>query len=428
MIGLGESVKSVLNRFTQNGFFACVGGETVRDLLMNNIPPSYIILTDAPKEFVKTVFKGAALSRKNSISVIEDKNVFEIYCSRNKDNERELLSGLDFTVNSIGYSHIQGLIDPFGAIKDLEEKQIRFTGEVTKNPELMLKAVRYCALFGFEISDEAQRLIKKYSPLAKYIRSDIIREELEKILMSDNPKHIMTLQKLGLLKYIMPELDICFGIEQRNKYHIYNVGEHIVNAVCAVANDLTLRWAALLHDIGKPECKSTDSNGVIHFYGHHKASSRIANEILRRFKIDGKMIKDITVLIENHDVRIEPTLPEVKQMMSRTGTELFLKLVDLQEADNRAKNPKYFADKQGKLNEVRAIYRTVISERQPYRIADLAIGARDLSRLGFRTGYEISHTLRKLLDEVLIDPELNRYEYLIMRAKYYKKTNAFKGL
>ena len=69
MIGLGESVKSVLNRFTQNGFFACIGGETVRDLLMNNIPPSYIILTDAPKEFVKTVFKGAALSRKNSISV-----------------------------------------------------------------------------------------------------------------------------------------------------------------------------------------------------------------------------------------------------------------------------------------------------------------------------------------------------------------------
>ena len=423
MIELSENVKNVLNRFAQNGFFACIGGESVRDLIMKNIPASYIILTDAPKEFVRSVFKNTALSRKNSVSVIEDKAVFEIYCSQNKDNEHDLLSGFDFTVNSIGYSPLWGFIDPFGGINDLEEKQIRFAGEVTKNPELMLKAVRYCALLDFEISDDAKQLIKKYSPLAKYIRSDIIREELEKILISENPKQIITLQRLGLLKYIMSELDICFSIEQRNKYHIYNVGEHIVNAVCAVKNDLVLRWAALLHDIGKPECKSVDSNGIIHFYGHHKASSRIANEILRRFKTDGRVIRDVIILIENHDVRIEPSLPEVKQMMSRTGAELFLKLIDLQEADNRAKNPKYFADKQNKLNEVRAIYRTVISERQPYRVSDLAIGTRDLSRLGFRTGHEISQTLKKLLDEVLIDPQLNRYEYLIMRAKHYKKTH-----
>ena len=126
-------------------------------------------------------------------------------------------------------------------------------------------------------------------------------------------------------------------------------------------------------------------------------------------------------MIENHDVRIDTTSLSVKRMMSRTGAELFEKLLELQEADNRAKNQRYLPDKLNKLNDVRKIYQKVIAERHPYKITDLAVNGRDLNKLGFRPGHEIGDTLQTLLEEVFIDPALNNREYLIMRAKQCRK-------
>ena len=185
--------------------------------------------------------------------------------------------------------------------------------------------------------------------------------------------------------------------------------------------DPAIRWAALLHDIGKPRCKSTDASGTIHFYGHHRESVRLAGDILRRLKVDAQLSKDILVLIENHDVRIDPSPQGVKRMMMRTGADVFPKLLILQEADNMAKNMKFFQDKLNKLNDIRKIYQKVVAERHPYRISDLAINGRDLNKLGFCAGHEIGDTLLKLLEEVMIDPSLNTRDYLMMRARVYKK-------
>ena len=108
-------------------------------------------------------------------------------------------------------------------------------------------------------------------------------------------------------------------------------------------------------------------------------------------------------------------------MMMRTGAETFAKLLLLQEADNKAKNMKYFPDKMNKINDVRRIFQKVTAERHPYRISDLAVNGRDLNKLGFRPGHEIWDTLQTLLNEVLIDPALNTREYLLTRAKQYKR-------
>ena len=131
--------------------------------------------------------------------------------------------------------------------------------------------------------------------------------------------------------------------------------------------------------------------------------------------------KSILMLIENHDIRIDANPVNVKRVMARLGEELFSKLLILQEADNRAKNPKFLADKLSKLNDVRVIYRKVLSERQPYLSGDLVINGRDLIKIGFRAGREIGDTLHLLLDEVLINPSLNNREYLMMRAKQLRK-------
>ena len=185
--------------------------------------------------------------------------------------------------------------------------------------------------------------------------------------------------------------------------------------------DLVLRWAALLHDTGKPCCPSTDANGIIHFYGHHRESRRIAMDVLYKLHMDSASIRDITLLVENHDYRVEPTFTAVKRMMSKTGDELFKTLMLLQKADNLAKSPKHYPEKLRRIDSALAIYRQVIASNQPYRISDLVVNGSDLMKVGYRQGREIGDTLRALLDEVIINPELNTRSRLIRRAAEMKR-------
>lgn len=424
-----EISKNIIERIRNAGYPAFFAGACVRELLMGEEPAVYMIITEAPREAVRAIFKKTLLpgDRKNYVIVYENKTVYEVYCPKEAGEKSlsGLLSSFDFTINAIAYDPSSGVWDPLGGREDLEKKIIRpAQGAFMKNPdkpERMIRAVRYSAQLGFSLSRGAEAEIRKFSSITKKTPGDKIREEIDKIIMSKRPEKVGELHRLGILRHIMPELDICFSVEQKNKYHIYNVGEHIVHAVEAAPADPVIRWAALLHDIGKPEVKSVDANGVIHFYGHHRVSVRIAGEILRRIRMEAQMTRDILCLIENHDVRIEASLINVKQMMGRTGAELFLKLIDLQEADNKAKNMKFFRDKQNKLNDVRRIFNKVIAERQPYRISDLAVGARDMGKLGYRPGHEVSEVLIKLLEDVLVDPGMNTREYLMARARELKK-------
>ena len=427
---LTADVATVLSRIENAGHTAYIAGGTVRELIMNEQPASYVIVTDASREKIKQLFRKRIddYNKKSCITVIENKMAFDIFypCEDNLETGIDkLLGSFDFTINSVAYNPKTGIYDPYSGVGDIEKKIIRFT-EVSQNMIAektirMLRAVRYKAQLGFEIKPETARIIKKCSMLIKRAASTRVREELDKIIMSKNPGVFSDIHELGLLRYILPELDTCFYVPQKNKYHIYNVGEHIVNAVINAPNDSVVRWAALLHDIGKPECRSVDANGIIHFYGHHRESVRLASEIMRRLKMEAQLAGDILILIENHDVRIDTTSLSVKRMMSRTGAELFEKLLELQEADNRAKNQRYLPDKLNKLNDVRKIYQKVIAERHPYKITDLAVNGRDLNKLGFRPGHEIGDTLQTLLEEVFIDPALNNREYLIMRAKQCRK-------
>ena len=424
---INENVSSLIEKINRLGNRAYIAGNTVRELIMGETSSVYIVITDASPKKIKTISRRVMPNseKRNCLRVIENQVVIEMYClpenSVFEDFFKDILSSFDFTINSMAYSLNDGIIDFFGGIEDYQNKQLRLVEQsemmLADKPIRMLRAVRYSAQLGFTIDKQTAQLIKKCSMLIKRATNDKIREELDKILLSHNPAEIEQLHSLGLMHYILPEVDVCFTVPQRNKYHIYNVGEHIMHAVKNAPDDIIIRWAALLHDIGKPDSKSIDSNGIIHFYGHHRQSVRFASEILRKFRFDQQQQKDILTLIENHDVRIDNTLIGVKKMMSRTGQELFAKLLLLQEADNKAKNQKFLKEKLNKTNETRKLYLKIIAERQPYRISDLVVNGRDLNKLGFRPGHEIGDTLQELLEEVLINPALNTKEYLIAKAK-----------
>ena len=441
-IEISEGARRIIKILNLKGFEAYVVGGAVRDCFMKKTPHDFDIATNAlPQDIKKTFPKTVDIGIKHgTVAVMDNNTCYEVttfrtdgeYLDSRHPSDVQFVSDLrsdmlrrDFTINALAYNDQSGIIDCVSGVRDIENKIIRCVGDPEKrfreDALRMMRAVRFSVVLGFEIEQNTAAAIKKCAILIKKISAERIREEIEKILRSENPGGIIKLHELGLLQYIIPELDICFSVPQKNKYHIYNVGEHIIHATAESADDITIRWAALLHDIGKPLCKSVDQNGIIHFYGHHRESVRLADDILHRLRLDNESRKNILLLIENHDIRIDPNPVSVKRVMARLGEDLFLKLLMLQEADNRAKNPKYLDDKLNRLSEVRLIYRKVLSERQPYMASDLVINGRDLIKIGFRAGREIGDTLRQLLDEVLINPSLNKREYLMMRAKQLKK-------
>ena len=211
-------------------------------------------------------------------------------------------------------------------------------GIFSETPSLMLGTIYVLAENGGEMPEDVKSSIIKDAHEIKKVPKTTIRNELEKIIMSSNVDvGIKLLFECDLLKYIMPQLDKCFYEPQRNKYHIYNVGEHIAKAVANSPKIVPVRWAALFHDIGKPLCSSVDSSGMIHFYGHHTESVKIANDICHKFSFDSQLIREILTLVEYHDVHFEQSEKGVKRALSRLGEQTFTRLLYLQEADAKAK-------------------------------------------------------------------------------------------
>lgn len=439
---ISEGAQKILERLEQAGFSAYIAGGAVRDMLMGKLPHDFDIATSAHPEEVKRLFHHTIDTglKHGTVTVVENKIGFEVttyrtdgdYCDARHPKQvrfvpriEDDLARRDFTINAMAYSPIRGLVDLYGGQEDLRAGVIRCVGTASvrfrEDALRMLRAVRFAAVLGFSIDDEAFDAIRDLGGLICRVSAERIRDELNKILLSDRPERIELLYELALLRFIMPEVEHCFHTPQKNKYHIYDVGRHTIEVVRHTPNDLTLRWAALLHDIGKPACLSVDTAGIIHFYGHHRESVRMAEDIMHRLRFDNDTIHDVSILVENHDVRVEPSPAAVKRMLARTGAELFEKLLLLQEADNRGKNPDYLDAKLEKLIEARDIYRTVVAEHQPYTMADLLINGRDLIKLGYKAGREIGDTLRQLLDEVILNPALNDREYLLRRAKQLKR-------
>lgn len=439
---INSGAQRVLQRLQDAGFDAYIVGGAVRDLAMGLIPEDYDIATDATPYQVKSLFPHTIDTgiKHGTITVIDNKIGYEVTTFREEGAYRDMrhpdnvryvkdvskdLKRRDFTINAMAYNKNSGLIDNFWGQDDLKKRIIRCVGvpedRFKEDALRMLRAVRFAACLDFKLDESVVKAIKKCSVLIKNVSSERILTELNKILLCDHPSKIGILEEVGLLKYIIPDLSKCFNTIQNNKYHIYNVGEHILTATDATPNDLLIRWASLLHDVGKPNCLSCDQNGVNHFYGHHRESVRIANDTLHKLRMDKDSIRDILVLIENHDVRIEPHPAPVKRMLARTGENLFLKLLLLKEADNRAKNLKFLDEKLDKIQAVYNIYQRVLAEGQPFHTSHLQINGRDLLKLGFKTGREVGDTLKLLLDEVVIDPKLNTRDYLVKRARSLKK-------
>lgn len=436
-ISMPKQASYIINTLISHGYEAFIVGGCVRDSILGITPSDWDITTSAKPEQVKALFRKTIDTglKHGTVTILIDQIGYEVttyridgtYEDHRRPNDvtfttnlREDLMRRDFTINAMAYNDQEGLIDLFGGIEDLQNKVIRCVG----NPEdrfdedalRMLRAVRFAGQLNFSIEEATQKAILSKNMFLKDVSAERIQMELLKLLISDHPEYIRLAYETGLTAIFLPEFDTMMQTEQNNPHHIYSVGEHSIRALCNVSANPILRLTMLLHDIGKPLCKSTDKDGIDHFWQHDQVGSQLATDILKRLKFDNKTIRLVQTLVLHHDIRfkdpLDTGLRHVRRVISQIGVELFPFLIMVMDADVRAQGPYLQTEKLHILNEVKTAYDGILQAQDCLTLKELKINGRQLKALGIKEGKIIGTILNTLLSMVLEHPALNEYKYL----------------
>lgn len=426
----------IIDTIEKAGYEAYIVGGCVRDLLMGRTPHDWDITTSAKPEQVKEVFRRTYDTgiKHGTVTVILNEQHFEVTTYRIEGEYKDFrrpeevsfveditldLSRRDFTMNAIAYHPVRGFVDPYhgqeaikkGYISSVRCAKERFTEDALR----ILRAVRFSAQLGFSIDEDTIQGIEACKELLTHISKERIRDEFLKICVSDRPTHINLLRKLGLLEYIIPEFIKTYDTPQNHPHHIYHVAQHTLVAMENVEPTIRLRLTMLLHDLGKAYTRTTDKNGIDHFYNHPKKSVELAGKILRELKLDNRMIKEVSSLIYFHDYHIKHTIDKVyvKKMLMEIGPELFDELMKVQLADAKSQNPEKLEPKIKNIEKQKKLKEEVMASNEPYQKSMLAITGSDLMAAGIPRGKEIGWLLDEALDKVIRDPLANEKDKLI---------------
>ncbi|OQB15274.1 MAG: CCA-adding enzyme [Firmicutes bacterium ADurb.Bin193] len=436
---LPEHVEEAMRMLEANGYDAFVVGGAVRDTLMGAEPLDWDVATDALPDRVKTIFKKHFDSgiKHGTVTVFIKSLPIEITTYRTEGDYKDYrrpetvsfttnlyddLIRRDFTINALAYNHRFGFIDLCHGINDLEKRVLRCIGDANErfgeDALRILRALRFAATLNFGIEDKTYIAICNNKELLRNISYERIAGELTKLIMADN--RIEMLFETGVGEIILPEVSRCFSVWQNTPNHIFDVGLHTIETVYNVPKTPILRYAALLHDVGKPDTKRTDIHGIHTFPKHDIVSAELAREILIRLKMPRKLINAVTGLIRMHRIKIKPTETAVKRVISSLKDVDFKDLLTLQRGDIIAQNPKYAQQRIEELDRLWDIYCEVLRKNEPVRLKDLAVNGNDMKAIGLRSS-EIGRTLRMLLSKVIKNPELNKKEILMEIASKYEK-------
>jgi tRNA nucleotidyltransferase (CCA-adding enzyme) len=510
-----KEVSHVTNTLEKAGFEAYLVGGCVRDLIIGNKPKDWDVTTNANPEqiislFEKTVYEntfgtvGVVVSSTDAKALvdkqeIEEKNVSHVTDPKSENEDLKVktliievtpyrieakysdfrhpdevrfsdkleddLKRRDFTINALALSHKGHLIDLFNGLKDIKDKILRAVGDPDDRFEedalRILRAVRFACQLDFSVSYEVTESISRNSILIKKISKERIRDEFIKIIMSKNSASgIVMLQKFGLLKNIIPELEEGIGCEQSGE-HIYDVWNHLLHALQHAADknwSLEIRLAALFHDIGKPKSRreiefsltknsptfalgdkragnprlpeflsgKTLAKKKFTFYGHEVVSARMTKKIMERLKFSKSEIELVEKLVRNHmffsDTELI-TLSAVRRIIVKVGKENIWALMNVRECDRVGMKKK---EAPYRLRKYFAMIEEAL--RDPISVSQLKInGEFMIKELNIKPGPRMGWILNALLEEVLDAPEKNSIGHLSEMVKSLNKLDD-KGL
>ncbi|MEK7630228.1 MAG: HD domain-containing protein [Patescibacteria group bacterium] len=443
-----------MDSLERSGYRAFLVGGCVRDLLLGKEPKDWDVTTNARPEEIQKLFPdsvyenefgtvGVKTDSANPKTKVIEVTTFRIegkYSDKRHPDQvqfaktiEEDLSRRDFTINAIAENFNGEIVDPYNGRADLKNKIVRTVGDPKKRFEedalRLIRAVRFSVELGFstqggpasgwEIERETALAIKEMANLLEMIAKERIRDEFIKIIMAkDAAKGIITLEDLGLLRYVMPELREGIGCGQ-NKHHIYTVFDHNVRALNYTAEknySLPVRLASLLHDVGKPRTKAGDGPDST-FYNHETVGARMTLKILDRLRFSKELIEQVAHLVRSHLFYYnvgEVTEAGVRRFLVRVGPENIDDLLKVREADRIGSGvPKAFPYKLRHL-----LFMIEKVKTDPIHPKMLKVDGEDIMKfLNISPGPKIGYVLAILLEEVLDDPKKNEREYLESRAK-----------
>ena len=430
---IAKEAQDIYDKISKNGFSAYLVGGSLRDILLGKKIKDYDFAVSAKTEDLIKIFPAAIRfgEKFGTILVIKNDFKFEITTFRKEseytdkrhpqkvefiDNIEDDLKRRDFTMNSLAFDFENNIIiDNDNGIKDIKDKIIRCQGDPQKRFEedglRLIRACRFSAVLGFSIEKETFDAIKKFAYIIDDISKERVRDEFLKIIDIRKPSvGIEILRNTTLLKYIIPELLICIGVEQ-NKYHSLDVYNHLLSSLDHA--NKKVRIAALLHDIAKPQTKDGE-----HFYNHENIGATMSEEILKRLKFSKNDIDMITKLIRLHlfNYTSEWSDSAVRRFLVKVGDNKTLENLFLLRIADEKGNPKSEYSFKN-LDELKKRIDKIKKENDALSLKDLEINGDDLIKLGFIKSKRIGDILLEMLNMVIENPSLNNREYLLEFAK-----------
>lgn len=310
---LPNEEQEILERFRQAGLPAWIVGGTVRDLFLGRVPvdidvavgnrnPMVCIMTDEIHQVLSSFC--TKVSKINQKGTIEGKfgnrtiQVTKIGPSIFLDMMRR-----DFTINGLAIDVFGEILDLASRLDDLNNKVLRQCNDkiFDTSPIRLLRAFRFASKLGFLISADLKELIQKEAHKILLAPREMWLSEFTQILMGEHKAFALTqMMECGLLQYMFPEFANSYEVTQSLPWHTSSVWGHTVRAVQASAPSPMVRWAAFLHDIGKPATR-TITDGAIHFYHHDMLGADIIRTTFgARFRMSEDMIQRLAIMVEHH--------------------------------------------------------------------------------------------------------------------------------
>lgn len=425
----------ILQILTSAGYEARLVGGCVRDLLRGVPPHDWDICTSARPEETQALFAGQRIIetglKHGTVTVLVGNEPYEVttyraegpYSDRRRPDYVQFVSNLnadlarrDFTINAITMDLQGNLQDPFGGSDDIQAGLIRCVGEPScrfqEDGLRIMRALRFGAVFGYAIEKKTAAAIHESRAILDQVAAERINAELCKLLIGKNAGEMLR-QYPDIFCQFWPQLGPLVTLTQNNPWHCWGGWEHTIRAVEAAPINVVLRLATLLHDIGKPAAKSTDANGVDHFYGHPAISATLADEMLRALKFDSRTRQRAVALVERHDIQIPPRSQAIRKWLNRLGPEMFFQLLALKQADNMGQAHEMVKDRLKTLEEIKAKAEEIVAQGQCLTLKDLAVNGRDVMAAGAAPGPEVGRVLNWLLDRVLTGETPNDREALL---------------
>ena len=435
---LPQDILACISRLEEAGYPCYAVGGCVRDALLELAPGDYDLCTAATPEKMEAIFSDHRLilagKKHGTVGVLTPGGVVEITTFRTEGSYNDNrhpdwvefvdditldLARRDFTVNAMAYSPIRGFCDPFGGRTDLAQKRLRAVGDpetrFREDSLRILRGLRFAVRYQLAVENSTEQAMKDLAPLMDNLARERVFDELCKLLPLVSAQDLIRFAPV--LVQIIPELGPMVGFDQRSPHHAYDIFTHTAHVVGNTPKDLTLRWAALLHDVGKVPSFTTDETGRGHFYGHAQKSAEMADAILLRLKAPTALRQQVVQLIDLHMTKLPPEKKVIRRWLSRLGQETLKKLFILQKADTSSKGVSKEEELQ-QFDTLQACFAAVLDENTCLSIADLAVDGHDLMNLGF-SGPAIGQALQSLLEQVMDEQLPNEKEALLAAAKSF---------